>query len=335
MVSYGSWSVLTVDFLVILYLSLGGVTLAALLHLVNAKWRFEVRELAVSLAALFPLAFVLLVILLAAGKQTFPWLGSTEHMPGWHNYTFLVAREIGGFIFVAFLFRRFIKLQALAEKSQEDYVRFRNTALLIPGAYVLYGTMVAWDFEMTMVPNWHSAIFGMHHFVSNFHMFLAFMVTLIFVLSRTDKLSKPVSEYVFNYFAQIMLAFTILYTYTFFAQYLTTWYANLPFERDRIASMELGNTEVLWWSFLIMKFFFPFSALVFDWTRHTPAAVVVVASSIMLGTWIERYMWISGSYPNLHIPMWGLFDLAVTAVIAVVAYLIVRGSLRRAKLVTA
>jgi hypothetical protein len=36
-----SWSVLTVDFLVVLHLALGGVTLAALLHLVNAKWRLN------------------------------------------------------------------------------------------------------------------------------------------------------------------------------------------------------------------------------------------------------------------------------------------------------
>jgi hypothetical protein len=55
---FASWSVLTVDFLVVLHLALGGVTLAALLHLVNARWRFEIRYLSVSLFALFPLAFL-------------------------------------------------------------------------------------------------------------------------------------------------------------------------------------------------------------------------------------------------------------------------------------
>ena len=54
---FASWSVLTVDFLVVLHLALGGVTLAALLHLVNAKWRFDIRYLSVSFFALFPLAF--------------------------------------------------------------------------------------------------------------------------------------------------------------------------------------------------------------------------------------------------------------------------------------
>ena len=75
--SFASWSVLTVDFLVVLHLALGGVTLAALLHLVNAKWRFEVRYFSVSFFALFPLAFCLLLILLLNGAKTFPWVGST------------------------------------------------------------------------------------------------------------------------------------------------------------------------------------------------------------------------------------------------------------------
>jgi hypothetical protein len=132
-----------------------------------------------------------------------------------------------------------------------------------------------------------------------------------------------------------MLAFTILYTYTFFAQYLVTWYGNLGFERNRIEGMELGDYSVLWWTFIILKFFIPFFSLALDWTRHTPGAIVAVACSIMLGTWIERYTWISGSYTSGHLPMWGWFDIVVTAVVAFAVYMILRGTLRRANLVQA
>ena len=96
---FGSWSVLTTNFLIILYMALGTITLSALLHMANAKWRFQVRSLVASLAVLFPVAFVLLLILLANGEHTFQWLAHPkegEHLPGWHNYTFLVAREIIG-----------------------------------------------------------------------------------------------------------------------------------------------------------------------------------------------------------------------------------------------
>src|SRR3990172_5913770 len=86
METFGSWSVLTTNFLIVLYLALGGVTLSALLHMANAKWRFQVRKLAVSLAVLFPVAFVLMLILLINGESTFQWLAHAQegegHLPG-------------------------------------------------------------------------------------------------------------------------------------------------------------------------------------------------------------------------------------------------------------
>ena len=52
MFSFSNWSVVTVNFLVVLYLALGGVTLSAILHLAGARWRYEIRLLASSLFAL-------------------------------------------------------------------------------------------------------------------------------------------------------------------------------------------------------------------------------------------------------------------------------------------
>jgi len=342
MVSFASWSVLTADFLIVLYLMLGGVTLAAILHLCSAKWRYEVRNVAVSLFGLYPIAFILLLILLVGGKTTFPWLGLHEHghIPGWHNYAFLVIRQIGGFALVYFLYSRFIKLQAVSDESEDNWNRFKQIAYWIPVIYVLYGTMMAWDFEMTMLPAWHSAIYAMYHFVSNFGMFMSFCVTLIYFLSRNNKLLKPMPEYVFNYVAQMMLAFTILWTYTFFAQYLTIWYGNLPFERNRIMGMQEGDYSVLWWTFFTLKFVIPFSLLVFTYTRHSPGMIVVVASSIMLGTWIERYTWISGAYPGgpyveSHMPMTGWFDVVVTVAVISAGYFLLKRSLARNNVIQA
>jgi len=334
MISNGSWSVLTTNFLVLLYLSLGGVTLASILHLVNAKWREHVRILAVASFSLYPLAGVLLVILLAAGNLTFPWLNSTEHLPGWHNYPFFVAREIGAFILVGVLCLRFIKLQAISEDSEANWQRFHLAAIVIPFVYVLYGTLVAWDFEMTMIPSWHSAIFGLYHFVSNFGMFLAFFVVLANALCCYGKLTTPLPDYVFNYMAQLLLAFTILWVYTFFAQYLTIWYGNLPYERDRIDGMELGAYAPLWWTFFLLKFLIPFVMLVFPQVRHNTNLIVMLSFSILLGTWIERYTWIAAPYGKGHLPMTALFDIAVTVIIIGLVIAVLRRSLKSNRLTT-
>ncbi len=343
MENFGSWSVLTVDFLIILYLALGGVTFSAVLHLVNGKWRFQVRKLACALAVLFPIAFVLLLVLLANGESTFQWLAHAHdeghHLPGWHDYTFLVSRQIIGFLIVAGLYGLFIKYQHQSE-IDESYAaqrRFRNVALLIPVAYFLYATMVAWDFEMTMLPGWHSASYGAYHFVSNFHGFLAFFTIFLFFLYRSDKLTKPFEPHIFNYMAQFMLAFTILFTYLYFTQFLIMWYGRLPDDVTRYRNMMYQGFGPLWWTFLTMKFIIPFTTLAITPNRHNPYVIVMVATSIWLGTWLERYTWIAGSVdPQYYtMPMTSAFGIGVTIAIFGVAWFAVRWSLTRYGLIKA
>ena len=338
--TYSNWSVLTVSFLVVLYLALGGVTLSAVLHLVGARWRYEIRILASSLSALFPLAFVLLVILLIGGESTFPWLHASasnetgahaQHLPAWHNYTFLVIREVLGMLAVMAIYGVFIQRQAVSGRSAEDAARFHNIACWVPYTFVLYGTMVAWDFEMTMVPSWHSAIYGLQHFVSNFGMFLAFLVIWIFALNRRNKLLRPVQPYVYNYLAQMLFAFTLLWVYTFFAQYLTIWYGNLPYERDRLMGMQNGDYTVIFWAMFALKFVIPFSTLAMPYTRHHIGAIVGVATCIMVGTVFERYVWIAGVEGTGNYPV--LTAIVVSVVVAVIGFLLVRMRMQRIQII--
>ncbi|RMH21143.1 MAG: hypothetical protein D6698_03125 [Gammaproteobacteria bacterium] len=331
MENFGSWSILTTNFLIILYLALGGVTLASVLQLVNAKWRFPIRRLAVSFAILFPVAGILLIILLVNGEHTFQWLPHAHeagnHLPGWHNYLFLFCREILGFVTVGLLYVLFIKYQHESEidDSYRAQRRFRNIALLIPFIYFSYASMVAWDFEMTMSPGWHSSIYAPYHFQSNFVCFLAVMYLVVLYFGKSGRLTKPIEPKLYNYFAQFMLAMTILWTYLYFAQYLIMWYGRLPHEMDRYHNMMTGFAP-LWWTFLSMKFIFPFVTLAFTPNRHNPAVIALVACSIIIGTWIERYTWIAGSVKpsEYHMPMTAASDWIITIGLFVISLALLR-----------
>ncbi len=330
---FASWSVLTVDFLVVLHLALGGVTLAAILHLVNAKWRFDIRYLSVSFFALFPLAFLLLIILLLNGAKTFPWVGSPAPMPGWNNLGFLAAREILGFLLVGLLYGLFIRFQAVSTRSAAQALTFRNTALLIPFAHVLFCTMVAWDFEMTLQPGWSSSIYAMYEFISSFGMMLSVLVLTLILLVRNQALTTPLGEHIFNYLAQMMLGFTILWAYTFFAQYLITWYANLPDETGRLFLLEYGPFSTLFWLFFVLKFVFPFSVLVFPYARYTPGVIGAVAVSIIVGYWVERFTWIAGTAASSPSPMFSSFAIVTSLAVFGTGFLLVRGAMKKYELI--
>ena len=336
MENFGFWSVVITNFQIVLYLALGGVTLSSVLHLCNGKWRFQVRYLACSLAVLFPIAFVLLLVILAAGESAFPWLAHVDdpdsHLPGWHNYTFLVARNIIAFLAVVGMYLWFIKLQhqTAVDDSPAVHRRFRTVALLIPFFYFSYGSMVAWDFEMNLMAGWHSASYGAYNFQSNFHMFLGFFTIFLYYLARSDKLVDGFQGYIFNFMAQFMLAMTILWTYLYFTQYLIMWYGRLPEEMIRYYNM-MGGMPGAWWLFLTLKFVIPFCTLAITPNRHNPVVIVMVAFSIVIGTWLERYTWISGSVDPqyYHTPMSSIGDVVVTVVVFAASWFAVKWSLTR------
>jgi hypothetical protein len=197
--------------------------------------------------------------------------------------------------------------------------------------------MVAWDFEMTQMPGWHSASYGAYHFQSNFHMFLAFFTIFLFFIHRSGKLTAPFQHYIFNYMAQFMLAMTILWTYLYFTQYLIMWYGRIPDEMHRYNSMMLEGFGPLWWTFLTFKFIIPFCTLALTPNRHNPVVITLVACFIVVGTWIERYTWIAGSTDsqNYHFPMTSMFDIVVTLVIFAVSWWAVQRTLQKYGLVRA
>ncbi len=333
MISFSSWSVLTVDFLIVLHLCLAGVAFPCLLHLVNGKWRYDIRHISVAFFSLYPLAFVLLIILLFGGSMTFPWVGTFEHLPTWNNLKFLRVRELGGMVIIGLVYGAFVRLQAVSEKTPENMARFKALASIIPFIHVLYCTMVAWDFEMTLLPNWESSMFSVNYIVSVSGLFLASFVILLTILQNAGLLQQKIRFQVFNNLAQMMLGFTILWIYTFFGQYLIIWYGNVTEETTRIYQMQYGTYSPLFWMFFAMKFVIPFVTLVFPYSRHNPRVIFLVACDIALGSWIERYTWISGTYPTDHFPMTGMFDILVTVAVAVLAFLIVKGRLKSAAVI--
>lgn len=348
MITFTNWSVLSVSFLFVLFIALASVALWAVIYLANGDWYKDIRHLLKPLFFLFPFALVLLIILLIGGEYTFPWLKhDPEHGPhlnAWHNYTFLVARQIIGLLFAMGLCWLFIKRQEVMDRSKEDAEKFHRVANCIPWLYFLYGSLVAFDFEMTLLPMWHSALFCAYFFISNFNMFLSFLVIWIYVLNKQGVLVTPVPHFVYNYLSQMMLGFTVLWMYTHFSQFLIIWYGNLPDERNRIEAMQTGDFSVLWYMMVAFKWFIPLFSLLMRKTRHTPELVISVAAVIITGTLIERFIWRAGinfSGENMltgiraHGSVPYLEALIGLPIIAAIGFFIVRGVMRRYQLLKA
>jgi len=174
--------------------------------------RFEIRQWGV-LYLHFPFGICAANYLLAGGSMTFPWLNATGeearnisawkqlHIPGitrdyWH---------VGG---DGDLLAIHQAARLSAERSAEDAAKFHK---LLFGFLTLrfIRPMVAWDFEMTMLPDWESADLCHAAFCQQFRMSGIFCgLDLCLETAGGNKLLRPIEPYVYNYIAQMMFAFT-------------------------------------------------------------------------------------------------------------------------------
>ena len=338
----GQWALLTTTFLVVLYIAQGGVVLSSVIHLSHvsgAEWRADIGPYAHQTVRLYPLALVLLLILLAVPDATFPYYAEEDvHLNAWHNYPFLVSRELIMFLLVAAVNYGYVR--ASARDHHENTAASRKTltryAAMVPFLYFIYSTLVAWDFEMTLQAGWHSPMYAPYFFVSNFHMFLGFFVMMLYLVHIGHR-RRLVAEQSFNYLAQMMLGLTLLWVYTFFFQFITIWYGNLPQETGRLYAMmyEAGDIRrdasalapFFWW-FIALKSFIPFGLLIFAVVRHTPGLIALVGSFIFIGTLLERYTWIGSAYPTWHTPLSNVTDFAIVTVVGIYVILKLRSAFR-------
>jgi hypothetical protein len=174
---FASWSVLTVDFLVVLHLAMGGVTLAALAAPRQCQMalrhplyqRLILRAVSARVRAVADPA--------VQRRQDLPLGGLAGRGDAGLEQSRLSGRARDrGLRIIGALYGLFIKFQAVSTHSAAQAQMFRNIALLVPFGHVLFCTMVAWDFEMTLTPGWSSAIFAMYHIVSSFGMMLSVLV---------------------------------------------------------------------------------------------------------------------------------------------------------------
>jgi hypothetical protein len=339
-----NWAIVSAAFMMVMAVALGGTLLSALLHLANARrltWRSNVVPYAHRVVHLYPLAFVLLALLLAMPQATFPWYGkSGHHINLWHHYGFLVTRELLMFALVAAVNHAFVWVSDTHAREGTEATRKRLTsfAAAVVTLFVLYTTLLAWDFEMTLTPGWRSSMYGPNFFISCFQAFLAIFVLTMFALRVVSRGERGISDASFNALAQMMLGFTLFWIYTFFGQFLTIWYAALPEETLRLYLMmfehgdirrEPSEISVLFWWFLFLKSFVPFLMLIFFAVRHMPALTVLPALAIVIGSFLERFTWVAPTHAVWNLPLTSLFDLLVVAAVGGLSFASLRAGFLR------
>ncbi|MEE2609493.1 MAG: NrfD/PsrC family molybdoenzyme membrane anchor subunit [Acidobacteriota bacterium] len=190
---------------------------------------------------------------------------------------------------------------------------------IIPIAVSVH-TVVSWVFAMSLVPMWHSAIFGPYFVVGAIFSGIAALLIAMAILRKTFHLEAFLRPIHFNNLGLLMLTMACLWFYFTFAEHLTVWYGNAPDEIAVLNARLYGPFSTAFWTMITCCFIIPLGILSFKRTR-TVIGTVVASCAVVIGMWLERYIIVisSASYPRSE-TMWdggvytpSLVEISLTA----------------------
>ena len=337
-----AWQSLLVNFLFFAGLAQAGVVLSAIMHATSSHWGRSLKRIAEATSAFLPVAFVLLLVLLAGIGVWAPWVHApVEAKEPWLNIPFFVTRELLAFVLlsglsVSYVYRslrpdigmlhesgerpatgiaeRLIAgwqgLDVERDVSQRSQDRLAVAVLI---AYAWVFTLIAFDFVVSLDPHWFSTLMGGYYFVGNLFVGLAFLAVIATWGRDRLGIAHYVGRHQLHDVGKLLFGFCILWAYMFWSQYLVIWYGDLPEETEFIHHRMHGAWGPLAWVVFAMVFVAPFVVLLSRAIKTHPRGLLAIALVALGGMWLERFILVSPSlWDGEGVPL-GIIEILITA----------------------
>jgi Ni/Fe-hydrogenase subunit HybB-like protein len=177
-------------------------------------------------------------------------------------------------------------------------------AIVIPLAISVH-SVVSWDFAMTLMPGWHSAIFAPYFVAGAIFSGIAMAILLLSGLRAGFGLQRYIQPAHFDLLAKILLGMSIVMTFV----YATEFY--MAFFRGGEAEVELFTwraTGTYAWVFWLVVVFNSVAPLACFWSRvrRSLPALIFIAALVTVGMWFERFLFVVTTLAHNYDPLsWG------------------------------
>lgn len=301
------WHSWLVGALFALSVALGGLFFVLVQHATQAGWSVVVRRIAENAMATLPFLGLLFVPLLFGMGDLFHWSHAEAvkldplllHKQPYLNVRFFVIRTVAYFVIWSALALWFGRLSRLQDVTG-DHELTRRMRRASPVALLLFAlsvTFFAFDWLMSLSPDWYSTIFGLYFFAGSAMAFFAFLALVVIAARRTGLLAGVVSAEHQHDIAKLLFTFVAFWAYMAFSQYLLIWYANLPEETVFFAHRNVHSWSLATAGLALGHFVVPFFFLLPRTVKRSPTALAVAAAWLLAMHLLDLYWLVM---PNLH-----------------------------------
>jgi molybdopterin-containing oxidoreductase family membrane subunit len=196
--------------------------------------------------------------------------------------------------------------------SAKHWHRYETAYLLLAGLsaplVVSVHTIVSFDFAVGVIPGWHTTIFPPYFVAGAIYAGFAMVLTLAIPLRRFYGLEDFITARHLNYMARVMLATGMIVAYGYIMEVFMAWYSGNELEMAMVLNRFTGPYKTMYWTLIVTNVVIP-QLLWLQRVRANPALLFVVAMSINIGMWLERYVIIVVSLSHDFLPSsWGTYS---------------------------
>jgi len=271
-------------------ISLGGLFLTLVTHLMGAGWSVTIRRQMENLAAQIPVCLLLLVptfaIEIFTGGRIFAWMGDAfagEHVleakAPYLNIGFFLARAvIYAAVWIGLV--RILRGYSLAQDRTGDKWltnRARRASSWGMLVFALTTAFAGFDWLMSLDFRFFSTMWGVYFFAGGVFAGIATLILMLTRIKAAGRLQGLVTEEHFHDLGKLLFTFTVFWAYISFSQYFLIWYSNIPEETAWFLARKEGGWEKVFFLLCVGHFIAPFLILLFRGVKKSLTLLPLVA----------------------------------------------------------
>ncbi|MDZ7705217.1 MAG: hypothetical protein U5L04_12130 [Trueperaceae bacterium] len=281
-------------------LALGCMAMLLVQHLVGGSWGAMIRRPLEAGVMVLPLMGILFIPLLLGMGSLYEWTHADvvaaspilQAKTAYLNVPFFIIRAIFYFavwIGGAYLFWRWSQRQDDGDSSVTAKLqRYSAPGLIL---YILTMTFAAYDWGMSLEPEWFSGIYGVTFMIGQVISSVAFLIGFVVLFNRKEPLSEMVNRTRVQDLGNFLMGFTMFWAYVSVSQYIIIWSGNIVETASWYAYRMDGEWRGVALFLLVFHFFVPFLVLFSRWVKQSMRMLVWVAMWMILMRFVDLF-WI-------------------------------------------